>query len=253
MKAMKSSTRKFVLTTVFLTFAIPGSPQKLPEGRHHRVRERQYDIIHYKGELSFDFSTKTVFGKSTIELSPLRSLTELSIDAINLNVKKVYRLTDTAELPFENDGTKLRIQLGKEMGPDGKLTLVVEYDCQPKGGLYFLRDPANRELHFVTTYGEGGLHANWLPIYNDVNDKFTTEMLVTVPPPYLVISNGEQMETQSQASGTRTYHWRQDRPHSNYLIALYVGDFEKGDLPPAFGTIPLGYWVLIACSPSGTL
>jgi aminopeptidase N len=68
-------------------------------------------------------------------------------------------------------------------------------------------------------------------------------MLVTVPSPYVVISNGMLSETFSKAAGQKTFHWLQRLPHPNYLIAVYIGDFEKGELAPAFGNIPLGYWV----------
>ena len=85
--------------------------------------------------------------------------------------------------------------------------------------MYFQRDHVDPRRFYVSTYGEGGLHANWLPIYSDVNDKFSTEMLVTVPPPYVVISNGSLVKTLEGADGQVTYHWRQERPHSTYLIS----------------------------------
>jgi aminopeptidase N len=114
--------------------------------------------------------------------------------------------------------------------------------------MYFRRNQDNPQLFYVSTYGENGLHANWLPIYNDTNDKFSSEMIVTVPSPYAVISNGKLVATTNHSNGLRVYHWLQTQPHPNYLISIYVGDYEKGDLPSAFGNIPLSYWV-----PRGTL
>jgi len=43
------------------TFIIPlnfAFAQKLPTGAYHANRERQYDILHYKAELAFDFEKK---------------------------------------------------------------------------------------------------------------------------------------------------------------------------------------------------
>ena len=68
------------------------------------------------------------------------------------------------------------------------MTLEVHYSARPRAGMAFGPDPRQPDKQFVTTYGEGGIHANWLPIYNDVNDKFTTEMRITVPQPYTVVS-----------------------------------------------------------------
>lgn len=216
--------------------------QVMPTGRYHPNRERSYDLLHYKGEFKFDFENRRIFGKSTIRLTPLRALNAFSLDAIYLNVKSVTQLESKSSLPFHMTATTLDITLPQHKTPRDTFTVVIEYDAQPKGGMYFQRNQQNNKLFYVTTYGENGLHANWLPIYNDVNDRFSTEMIMTVPEPHVAISNGKLV--QSSASGNeRTFHWLQELPHPNYLVSLYVGDFEKGDLASAFGKIPLSYWV----------
>jgi aminopeptidase N len=217
--------------------------QKLPTGAYHANRERNYDIIHYKAELSFDLERRQVFGKSTIRLTPLRRIENFALDAIHLKVNSVASTESTNGLAFRSTGDSLVITLPQARNSGDTLTVVVQYEATPKSGMYFQRHPGNPQLYYVSTYGEGGLHANWLPIYNDVNDKFSTEMLVTAPAPHVVISNGKLVETVARPDGQTTFHWLQKLPHSNYLISVYVGDFEKGDLAPAFGTIPLSYWV----------
>ena len=228
------------LSIISLNFAFA---QKLPTGAYHANRERQYDILHYKAELAFDFEKRIVFGKATIRLTPLRRLDRLALDAIKLNVKSVAQAETNASLSFGTQNDSLLIALPQTKTPTDTFTVVVQYEAAPKSGMYFQRNSDNPLLSYVTTYGEDGLHANWLPIYNDTNDKFSTEMLVTVPPPYVVISNGQLVETLARADGQKTFHWLQKLPHPNYLISIYVGDFEKGDLAPAFGTISLSYWV----------
>lgn len=216
--------------------------QKVPTGRYHPNRERSYDLLHYKGEFKFDFENRKLFGKSTIRLTPLRALASFSLDAIYLNVKSVTHLEGKRRLPFHMTATTLDIALPQKQTPQDTFTVVIEYDAQPQGGMYFQRHQQNHKLFYVTTYGEGGLHANWLPIYNDVNDKFSTEMILTVPEPHVAVSNGRLVQSTTNGN-ERTFHWLQTLPHSNYLISLYVGDFEKGELAPAFGRIPLSYWV----------
>jgi len=217
-------------------------PQKLPTGKYHPNRERSFDLLHYKGELRFDFENRNVLGKSTITLAPLRTLSAFSLDAIHLKVHRVTHAENGGALPFRMAGTALEISLPQAKTPNDTFAVVIEYEAQPQSGMYFQPDPANPKMYYVSTYGEGGLHANWLPIYNDVNDKFSTEMLVTVPAAYTVISNGKLLDTKT-AEGQKTFHWSQTLPHPNYLISIYAGNFEKGDLAPAFGAIPLSYWV----------
>lgn len=239
---MKRVTFCVWATFVLSLSAAAAFAQVMPTGRYHPNRERSYDLLHYKGEFKFDFENRRIFGKSTIRLTPLRALNAFSLDAIYLNVKSVTQLESKSSLPFHMTAITLDITLPQHKTPRDTFTVVIEYDAQPKGGMYFQRNQQNNKLFYVTTYGENGLHANWLPIYNDVNDRFSTEMIMTVPEPHVAISNGKLV--QSSASGNeRTFHWLQELPHPNYLVSLYVGDFEKGDLASAFGKIPLSYWV----------
>jgi aminopeptidase N len=221
--------------------------QRLPEGKYHRNREREIDILHYRADLRFDFFAQKVMGTASLIFHTLLPADKFLLDAIRLAVDEVF-MTDTAKaaksLKFDYHDDKLIIFLDRRYSADEEVTISIRYSALPNAGMYFQKNPGSQGQLFVYTYGEGGLHANWLPGYNAPNDKFTSEMIVTVPLPYSVISNGTLIETtQSPKGGEQTFHWKQNQPHSDYLIALYIGEFEKGDLPPAFGEIPLSYWV----------
>lgn len=219
--------------------------QQLPEGKWHHNREQTIDIVHYKAELNLDMAASRLSGEATVRFHPRGALDAFSLDAFNLNVTQVQLLQGDSRsaLDFFSHSRSLAILLDRAYTPQETLSVTVRYDCQPVDGMYFQPDPERPGEMFVHTYGEGGLHANWLPIYNDVNDKFSTEMIVTVPAGYAAISNGALLEQRSAVNGALTYHWSQALPHANYLISIYAGHFEKGELPPAFGKIPLNYWV----------
>jgi len=218
--------------------------QRLPEGAYHEIRERTVDIVHYKAELHLDLENGEMSGEATVSFCPLSNINKFSLDAIRLNVDEVKLVNSSSsqKLKFSNEDGSLGIDLGKSFAPEETLIVAIRYSCQPNAGMYFQRDMAHKDQYFVHTYGEGGLHANWLPIYNDVNDKFSTEMVITVPEPYMVISNGRLLGV-FNSDGQQTFHWKQTLPHSNYLIAVYAGIFEKGELPSAFDSILLNYWV----------
>lgn len=216
--------------------------QSLPGGTYQPVRERTIDILHCKAELEFEFWNNKVSGEAVISLTPLKPLDSLSLDAIGLNVRSVADSRRNAPLLFRSERKSLVVRLPKTLGLGETLAVAIAYDAVPRAGMYFHLDQSTQK-YFVHTYGEGGLHANWLPIYNDVNDKFSSEMIVTVPPPYTVISNGKLIGTIMKREGFTTYHYLQTLPHSNYLISVYVGDFQKGSLTPASGSIPVDFWV----------
>lgn len=246
MRACASPTRPYVAgwLVAFASLALlipPVSAQRLPAGKHHTERERSYDIVHYRARLTLDFEAHAVTGRATVRLAPLRPVTRVGLDAEGLTVSEVT--FEGANLEYAADGDTLTVFLPTEAPAGEELAFEVAYSATPESGLYFQPDPRHPERTFVHTYGEGGLHANWLPIYATLNDKFTSEMIVTVPEGLVAVSNGRLVETRDNPDGTVTWHWLQERPHPPYLISVYAGDFVRGELEPAFGEIPLAYWV----------
>jgi aminopeptidase N len=235
----------FISISLALIFIDSIYAQSLPLGKYHRIRERIIDLIHYKAELNINFDQREVAGKVSITFRPLCRSNIFQIDAIRLNIEGIDLLQKNTIQPltYNHHDQVLDVILDQQYSPKDTLTITISYSAQPNAGMYFLKDYEHEGQFYVYSYGEGGLHANWLPIYKDVNDKFSTEMVITVPQPYTVISNGNLINVKKHNSGEQTFHWKQDLPHSNYLISIYVGQFEKGDLPPALGTIPLSYWV----------
>jgi aminopeptidase N len=218
--------------------------QQLPSGKYHQTRSRDIDILHYKAELTFDFNKLGISGVATMEITPLKAIDQFSLDAFKLGIKKISLSTSGGEqtLQFQNEGSLVEINLERTYSIEDTLTLTIEYTATPNAGMYFNKDHDHAGKYYVYTYGEGGLHSNWLPIYNDVNDKFSTEMVITVPSNYTAVSNGKLIEVTKSGKKT-TFQWRQELPHSNYLISIYVGEFDRSDLPAAFNKIPLNFWV----------
>ncbi|HLE33486.1 MAG TPA: M1 family aminopeptidase [Bacteroidota bacterium] len=218
--------------------------QHLPGGTYRPNRERSYDILHYKADLTIDWSKKQIIGAATIRLHPLATASSIELDAYWLKISEAKDLRSGKSLRFSSTDMVLNIELGRTLQPTDTISIMIGYTAQPTAGLYFVDEgPNTGNRPAIFTYGEGGIHANWLPIYNENNDKFSTEMFVTVEKPHTAISNGKLLETKENANGTRTFHWYQSLPHSNYLIALFVGDYVSVPLRPAFGSIPLSVWV----------
>ncbi len=231
-----------MLWCLVLGLATAAAAQRLPTGAYQANRERSYDLVHCRAELGFDFEAGRVHGRATLTVEPLRPIRTVTFDAILLEVESVT--LDGAPVPsYSVEGKTLWVTLPEEKGRGERLSLTVTYAATPRSGMYFQPDRDDPSRVWVSTYGEGGLHANWLPIYGDVNDKFSTEMLVTVPEPYVAISNGRLVATREAGDGRRTFHWLQELPHAGYLISIYVGDFERGELEPTRGGVPQSYWV----------
>ena len=109
-------------------------------------------------------------------------------------------------------------------------------------GLYFVEPAAGypkKTLSFWTQ-GESEDTRCWLPCYDYPNERATSEMIITVPKPLFVLSNGVLAETKDSGE-TTTYHWKMNVPHVSYLISLAGAEFAV--YHDRAGDLPLDYYV----------
>ncbi len=222
---------------------LPG--HRLPEGTEHPVRERAFHIQRYVAELRFDMGKEEIAGTATVTFTSLRTpLSELSLDAALLDVRKIERDGRALEFAVDPKEWKLRIALGEPVATGKSATVRIAYACHPRTGLYFFPAAGGREAQ-AWNYGEGGLHDGWLPIYNDTNDRFAVEFVVTVPRGLTAVSNGVPDPPRENSDGTRTFRWIQEKPIPNYLMTVDVGRFARvplEDAKVAGASVPLAVW-----------
>lgn len=237
--------RALALTVlVMLAGGSVSNAQQLPAGTYQPNRERSYDLLHLAADLRIDWGTKVITGEATLRVRPLGPLSRFSLDAYRMTILGVRELPSGAEVEYSASDWALEVNVGRSIQATDTVTLAVRYSTAPTAGLYFVTEHNGaRSSPSIFTYGEGGINANWLPLYAAPNDKFTSEMIVTIEKPYMALSNGRLLETRENADGTRTFHWRQELPHSDYLLALFVGEYVPIALKPAFGSIPVTCWV----------
>src|SRR5581483_6980920 len=192
-------------------------------------RSHNYDVQHYRIEVSFDWAAKSVAGQTTISLRPFRSdLKEIELDAGNMQIDSV-KLESGAALKFRyEDKEHLYVALDRSYPAGSELRLVVKYQAKPERGLTFIgpnADDPSRPLQ-IWSQGESQDNHYWFPCYDYPNDKATTELIAHVEDGYQVISNGVLVSSQPDAqSKTRAWHWKMDKPYSSYLVSIIVGKF----------------------------
>jgi len=227
-----------LLLAFFMSPAFSGPPtpgHHLATGMQQSVRERQVDIQRLTANLTIDMKRQTVSGSVTIAFAPLKAgLDTLILDAADLDVGKVELLREDSatELDFTVADRTLRIAMLERFVSGDNLTVRISYKARPNTGLYFFAETKTRTAE-AWNYGEGGLHYNWLPLYDDTNDRFAVDFRITVDEPYVVLGNGSLLETKKNQDGSRTFHWLQEEPIPNYLLALNVGEFVEVPLADA--------------------
>ena len=83
---------------------------------------------------------------------------------------------------------------------------------------------------------------HWLPTIDHPYDKARSQMVVTAPSHYQVVSNGLLIEESDLENGTRMTHWRQGVPIATWLNTLGVAHFAVQYLDDFEGK-PVQTWV----------
>ncbi len=207
--------------------------------------DRQVDVRHIRLDVTPDFQRRTVGGTTRIEFTPIsRPLTELRLDAVEMNVSAVRGSAPIAS--YANSGEDLTIVFAEPIAVGESAWIEVDHDAQPTQGFYF-RTPdmgyPDTDTH-VWTQGQTHEARHWFPCFDYPNERSSSEVICHVPREMTVLSNGEKIaESFDEESQLKTVHWLQEKPHANYLICLVAGSLEKledqhRDIPLAFYTQP---------------
>lgn len=222
------------------------TPFELPGDRTVWGRDRALDVSHLRLELDFDLPRRRVQGVATTTFRPRRGgLRIAEFDARELEVTSV---TDGAgrALDFEVRERTLAVDLGRAQPAGRELETVVHYHCRPRRGLYFNQPEAaypDRPAQ-IWTQGQAEDSPYYFPCVDYPGEKYTTEVLVTVPDGWFALSNGTEVGAQEDRRRRRTtYHWRQDRPHPAYLVTVVAGIFAAVEEDAAAaGGVPVAYY-----------
>ena len=190
--------------------------------------DRKVDLQHLRLDVTPDLKARTVAGNCVLTFEPIaRPLRELTLGAVDLNIKNMEANVALAGYEMTNEG--LEIAFDPPVEPGKQVTLSIDYSAEPRRGLYF-RTP---ELGFRTedthiwTQGEPHESRHWFPSIDYPNERFTSEIICHIPREFTVLSNGRQIEEVNEADGMKRVHYRQEKPHVAYLIALAAGKFAK--------------------------
>ena len=177
------------------------------------------DATHIKAEITLDTISKSVQGRVSILFNATKSSDTLVIDARNMTLKRLE--VNNLEVPFKYDNKQIKIAPNTFMNGTNRLNF--SYHSTPQKALYFVGwdNPAPNE---IWTQGQGKYTSNWLPSFDDMNEKVIFELSITFNSKYKVLSNGILKNKQSTNNLT-TWTYSMNQPMPSYLLALVVGDY----------------------------
>lgn len=189
----------------------------------------QFKIEHHKLDFSFDFESKTVFGIAEPSMRIVKhGITSVSLEAVDLIVETVE---DDSGIPlsFSVGDTTLRVNFPSPLNEGQLVKIRIKYKIiEPKLGVYFVGpdDEYPDLLPQVWTQGHDEDSKYYFPCLDLPREKATSEVILTIPEKMTGLSNGELLVEEKLDNGLKRVHWRFDTPHSTYLIAFAVGEFD---------------------------
>jgi aminopeptidase N len=219
--------------------ALPQGPESASYKKY--APDRTVDLLHLQLRVTPHFDDKSIGGTAILRFKTLhRPVSELRLDAVRLAVEGV----ESASKPVEHRVTdeEIHVFFNPPLPPHTESELTIRYSAQPSKGLYFRTEAMGYSHSHLWTQGETIESRHWFPSLDHPVEKFTSEILCSVPQGMVALSNGRQLAATPGQNGQTTFHWLQDKPHVNYLITLVVGPFEK--IEQLHGQIPLEFWTL---------
>jgi aminopeptidase N len=196
-----------------------------------------FKVDHVKIELGLDFDKKAVEGTTTLLVERVAPQAEAFVlDACKLDIHGVS--LDGTRVSHTYDGSKLTV---KFPGGGKSHRVSVEYSACPQDGIHFVGPDSgypDREVQ-AWTQGETEFSRYWFPCLDRPDVKSSTELLLTVPKGFRVISNGKLLLIKDGESGV-TFHWKEDLPHSAYLTSFVAGKF--GEVAEEASGVQLHYY-----------
>jgi len=189
------------------------------------------DILHYAFDLTLADDTDVIRGVARIDARYLKAgQTTLRLDLVRtpdapgskgMTVDAVRM--DGRELRWRHEDDQLFIDLPESPAPMERIQVEVVYHGVPADGLHIGPTKHGDRSFFSDDWPNKA--RNWLPTVDHPYDKATSEMRVTAPDHYQVVSNGLLVEETDLGDGRRVTHWRQSVPIATWLYVLGVAEF----------------------------
>jgi aminopeptidase N len=204
------------------------------------------DVEHYRFELTLTDLDDRIGGRATVfirftENGPTELVLDLATSdatGTGMTVGRVH--SRGGSLTFGHDDDLLRIRLAEPGRVGERMEVTVEYSGEPAGGLRVGENRYGDRTFFSDNWPNRA--RQWLPTVDHPYDKATSEMLVTAPAHYQVVSNGALVEETDGADGTRLTHWVESVPIATWLYVLGVARFAVQQVDQ-LGAKPIQTWV----------
>ncbi|MCC6463241.1 MAG: M1 family metallopeptidase [Saprospiraceae bacterium] len=212
-----------------------------------------WDLRFYRLAVRVDPVKKHISGSNEIHYRVLQPNRMLQVDLQPpLRIERAEQ--DGQALRVEKAGANAwLLELKKAQHPGANEAVTVWYAGQPRqakhapwdGGFSWSQDGQGQA--FVATSCQGLGASVWWPCKDHMYDEPDSQSItITVPKPFLDVSNGRLRRTTDNPDGTRSFEWFVANPINHYGVNINIANYTHfGDtLQGAKGVLTLDYYVL---------
>jgi aminopeptidase N len=211
-------------------------------------RQPGVDILHYAFHLTLSDETDSIEGEAVITLRVVKDgVGALTLDLVQPKAEAgnrgmtVSAVTEAGKaVTFEHASDRLTLRLDPAGRAGETRTFAVRYRGTPATGLLIAANKHGERTFFSDNWPIKA--RQWLPTLDHPYDKATTEMFVTAPSHYQVVSNGLLVEEIDLDGDRRLTHWRNSVPIATWLNVLGAARFAV-DHRPSWRGLPIETWV----------
>ena len=200
-----------------------------PEAADTYPKNPDIDVLNYAFALTLSDATDEIVGEATVDIRFLvDGITRVRLDLINqgsdgrgMAVTEVTSSDGAVTFSHQND--VLFISLSGPTRANQRSQYRVRYRGIPATGLIIGPNKHGDRTFFSDNWPNRA--RNWLPTIDHPYDKATSELIVTAPDHYQVVSNGLKIEETALPDGMLLTHWKQSVPIATWLYNLGVARF----------------------------
>ena len=251
-----------IYLVLLILFSVPLSAQRqfdtspTSSGGPLSPDQATYDVKRYDMNLSVNPQNKSIAGSLTVYASVVQPMERFVLDLDNaLSVSAVYWIEDSTEIvaKFEQTYDQIHIMPKFTIQPGNFIVARVEYSGKPTvapappwiGGFTWSKTAAGDPWIATSNQNDGA--DLWWPCKDHPSDEpDSMNIIITVPKPLVVASNGVLHET-IKTDSSNTYHWSVSNPINNYNVALNIAPYVQIDssfISVAGETVPVIFYAL---------
>jgi len=169
---------------------------------------------------------KEVRGKVKYSFKIKEDIDSIFIDAKKMVFDNVYFKNRKISYKITNN----KLWLFKSFKKENEYSVSFDYKAHPKKTMYFIDWDNQKYLEAnpqVWTQGQGKDNSNWIPSFDDMNEKVVFDLSISFNKNYKVIANGRLISKKKENDSIYTWKYDMQQPMSSYLLAIAIGNYKN--------------------------